>query len=107
MNYIRTKVNTVSVFFGLLFFIIFSVQAERPINIKELGTPIVQKFPFPNFSLLSGKFSVYEDPYGVFLIGAQDKMIVFYGNEFVTIKLEGQINISSNQKSVFYTGYNS
>ena len=40
-------------------------------------------------------------------MGSKNKLIVFYGNEFGTINLKGQINISANQKSIFYTGYNS
>jgi len=76
------------------------------IGIEETGTPIIQKFVFPDFCNSVGKISIYEDPNGFFILGANDKIILFYGNEFLNIPLKGQVNIISNQKSVFYTGYN-
>jgi hypothetical protein len=107
MNFIRIKSTICTIFLGLIISICQSVRAEIPVKIDDAGIPLTQKFPFLNFSLSSGKFSVYEDPSGIFLIGALNKIIIFYGNEFLPISMNGHINISSNQKSVFYTGYNS
>ncbi len=94
-------------FLGLLFLINLTSNAITPVKLEETGVPLVQKFSFPDFCLSSGKFSVYEDSSGTFILGAKDKIIIFYGNEFYPLRLKGQINIISNQKSVFYTGENS
>ena len=107
MNFIRINNTILTFLFGLFLFPYSNSTAKTPVKIDDTGIPLTQKFPFSNFSLSSGKFSVYEDPSGIFLIGAQNKIIIFYGNEFLPIDMKGHINISSNQKSVFYTGYNS
>jgi adenylate cyclase len=107
MNFIMIKEKSVLIFFGLVFFFNFSLSSNTPISLIESGAPLIQRYLFPNFNLSAGKFSVYEDTSGIFLIGAKDKIIVFYGNEFLSINMTGQINVSSNQRSIFYTGYNS
>jgi len=107
MNFITIKIKSTIIFFGLIFFFILPVFPNQPARPIESGVPLIQRYLFPNFYLSSGKFSVYEDSSGIFLIGAKDKIIVFYGNEFMSINMKGQINVSSNQRSIFYTGYNS
>jgi adenylate cyclase len=107
MNFIKKKYQIALIFLGMMLFLGLPESICRPIKSNNSGTPIIQKFVFPNYSTSSGKFSVYEDSSGIFLIGAKDKIIVFYGNEFITYKLNGRINITSNLKSLFYTGYNS
>jgi hypothetical protein len=106
MNFLNIIAKFRIIFFGLCFFYISPVHSETPLKPTETGIPLIQKFTFPDFWLSSEKFSVYEDSSGIFLIGAKDKILVFYGNEFRFLKLKGKINISSNQKAVFYTGYN-
>lgn len=107
MNFLKIKAKIIVIFFGLIVFLNPTLFSNKPIRLIESGVPLIQKYPFPNFWLSSGKFSVFEDTSGIFLIGAKDKIIVFYGNEFKFIKLEGQIHVSSNLKTIFYTGFNS
>jgi len=107
MNFVKVTIKIIIIFFWI--FISFPIHARylSSTRLDESGIPLIQKFPFPNFSLSSGKFSVYEDSSGIFLLGTKHKIIIFYGNEFISVKLKGQINILSDQKSIFYTGYNS
>ncbi len=107
MNFIKINVISALIFLGVIFFFLIPVYSNSPARLIESGVPLIQKFPFPNFYLSSGKYSVYEDSSGIFLIGAKDKIIVFYGNEFMSMNMKGQINVSSNQRSIYYSGYNS
>jgi adenylate cyclase len=107
MNFIQIKRHIVSFFLGLIIFPYLAYPSTRRVDIDEIGIPLIQKYPFPASCISSGKMSVFEDPSGFFLLGARDKIILFYGNEFIPLYLQGQINVISNQKAVFYTGYNS
>lgn len=107
MNFPLIKVKILFVFLGLLLLNNLPATPIKPLTLDESGIPFIQRFPFPDFILSSGRFSVYEDSSGIFLIGAKDKVIVFYGNEFIPLGLNGQVNISASQKSLFYTGFNS
>lgn len=107
MNIISILIKRLIVFFGLISWCLTSISGQNPIAPDEPGIPLVQKFYFQANFVTSGKVSVYEDPSGIFLLGSKNKIILFYGNEFNTIPIKGQANISSNFKSIFYTGYNS
>jgi adenylate cyclase len=106
MNFIKINIKTGVIFLGLYLASSFPLYPQKPFKLDESGVPLIQNFLFPDFCLSSGKFSVFEDRSGFFLIGAKDKIIVFYGNEFIALPLKGQINISTDNKSVFYSGFN-
>jgi class 3 adenylate cyclase len=106
MNFIINKNKKNTIFLWLLLVISFCQVKGNLIISDESGIPVIQKFSFPNSCLSSGRFSIYEDSSGIFLIGANNKVIIFYGNEFSKCQLNGRINITSNGRSVFFTGYN-
>lgn len=107
MNFLRNTINFLHVFLFFSFFAGSICVSAMPSKADETGIPFIQTYTFPDFCLSSGKFSVYEDSSGIFLIGAKDKLIIFYGNEFKSIKIPGRINLSTNQKALFYSGLNS
>ncbi|HEY9123005.1 MAG TPA: adenylate/guanylate cyclase domain-containing protein [Bacteroidales bacterium] len=81
-------------------------SAQQPENNIIQGSPFIQNFTFPERSFSSGKISVFESPDGGFVLGGRNKIILFYGNEFISMPLNGQINVIGDDKTSFYTGFN-
>lgn len=90
----------------VIFLLLSILQAQQAYTQYVPGSPIIQTFPFPDSYQTSDTISVYEDPQGYFLLGTKGQLVLFYGNEFVQLPLEGQVHVIANQQSVFYTGYN-
>ncbi len=96
-----------------IFLIISSFIFQRPQSVyaeanspQFYGSPIIQTFRFPDYCFNPVNFSVYEDPQGFYILGAYNQMILFYGNEFISLPIEGQVNVIANQRAVFYTANN-
>lgn len=89
-----------------IFLLLSILQAQHASSQYVPGAPIIQTFTFPDSYQYVDTISVYEDPQGYFLLGTREQLVLFYGNEFVPLRMKGQIYVSANQQSVFYTGYN-
>lgn len=91
---------------GTIFLLLSILQAQQVSAQYTPGSPIIQTFSFPDSYQPSDTISVFEDPQGYFLLGTKEKLVLFYGNEFVQLPVGGQVHVLANQQSVFYTGYN-
>jgi class 3 adenylate cyclase len=103
MNFLKKKSFFLFIFLEINIFSFENIISQKTNPGLVAGSPIVQTFHFPDNYLASDKISVYEDPQGYFLLGSQNQLILFYGNEFLNIPLKGQVNVISNFPSVFYT----
>ena len=106
MIFISKKYLFSCFFLGCLMSLFTVTFAQQPENNIVQGSPFIQNFPFPESSFSSGKISVFESPNGGFVLGGRNKIILFYGNEFISMPLNGQINVIGDDKTSFYTGFN-